>query len=162
MGTFFCSCCNSLEAPSECLFVKAELVRGRAGCSSLHPFSCTWDQQERSPTAKPAPMPHPTVSCCLLALVAWWGAWNQNTWQHYLKDASCALIWEDSLPVCFQTFLLNAVFLEMWKYTGILSRCLGTDSEMMGREGPLECWSAVFCYHRHLLINPKTSIYKTS
>lgn len=87
---------------------------------------------------------------------------NQNTWWHYLKDASCALKWEGSLPVYLQTLLLNTAFLEMQKCPGILARCLRTDSETMGREGPLECWSAMFCCCRHLLVNSATSIHKTS
>lgn len=45
--------------------------------------------------------------------------------------------WEDSWLVYFQTHLLKAVFPEMQKHSGILARCLGTDSETMGREGPL-------------------------
>lgn len=45
--------------------------------------------------------------------------------------------WQDSLLVYFQTRLLKAVFPEMQKHTGILARCLGTDLEMTGREGPL-------------------------
>lgn len=75
METFFYSCCNSLEALSDSLFVKAELVRGRAGFSSLHPFSCTWDQQERSPWPSQLPRLLP-VSYCLLAPVAWQRAWE--------------------------------------------------------------------------------------
>lgn len=160
MVTFFCSCCHSLEAPSDCLFVKAELVRGRAGCSSLHPFSCTWGQQERSPMAKSAPIPHPTVSCCLLAPVAWWGAGNQNTGWHYLKDAPCALKWEDSFACLFSNpFIKRCISGDAkvsWNFIQVPGDWLRNDGLA------LECWSAVFCHCRHLLVNPATSIYKTS
>lgn len=65
----FCSCYSSWEATSECPFGKAELARGTAGFSPLHPSAA--HEISRKGTLWPRqPRRLIPVSYCLLAPVA--------------------------------------------------------------------------------------------
>lgn len=102
-------------------------------------------------------VPHGQVSshACSLYPAVFWPLWldeelgNQNTWWHYLKDASCALKWEGSLPVASNhyTCLSSNPFIKhcisgdakvSWHFSQVPEDWLRNDGQG-GASGMLKC-----------------------